>query len=150
TPGAFQTTLSQCGTPPSPCQNAFVAKLNPSGTALVYATYLGGNGVTVGDGITVNAASGEAYIVGDTQAPDFPTSAGAPQTSLKGTNDLFVAHLNANGSALLFSTYFGGSGFETELSFSGVSPIAIDGSGGVYVTGSTTSNDLPTVSAFQP
>src|SRR6266851_2533201 len=150
TVGAFQTALKNCGTAinPFPCQEAFVAKLNPAGNGLVYVTYLGGTGFSEGTGIGVFSGNGNAYVMGTTNASDFPTM-NAFQAALKGTQSAFVAQLNAMGSALMFSTYLGGSGFE----FSGFgrgNTIAVDPAGNAYVTGTTTSGDFPTTpSAFQ-
>src|SRR6266850_3745355 len=145
---AFQTTLNTCGNPPtSPCEEAFLAKLMPAGNALAYVTYLGGTGFSEGNGIAV--FGGNAYVTGRTSAGNFPTTSGAFQTILKGTN-AFVTQLNATGSALVFSTYLGGSDSE----FSGFgnrgNPIAVDSIGNAYVAGTTTSGDFPTTAgAFQ-
>src|SRR6266849_4836248 len=150
TAGAFQTTLNNCGTPTnmSPCDEAFVAKLNPAGNGLVYVTYLGGTGFNEGTGIAVFA--GNAYVMGSTTAGNFPTTSGAFQPGLKGAQSAFVTQLNATGSALVFSTYLGGSG--TEFSgFGRGNTIAVDSVGNAYVTGTTTSGDFPTTAgAFQP
>ena len=70
-------------------RDAFVTKLNPAGSALVYSTYLGGAGVDAGRGIAVDAA-GNAYVTGTTNSPDFPTTAGAFDTTLNGVDDAFV------------------------------------------------------------
>ena len=83
TPGAFQTTYGGN-------QDAFVTKLNPTGTALVYSTYLGGTSGDYGLGIAVDTA-GNAYVTGGTESTDFPTTAGAYQTTYGGTYDAFVA-----------------------------------------------------------
>ena len=140
--GAFQT--SHLGA--SFVTNAFVAKLDPSGGALVYSTYLGGSTNADGVGIAVDAA-GEAYVAGTTTAPDFPTTAGAFQTVLRGGRSRsFVTKLNAEGSALVYSTYLGGSGTGPDSA----TAISIDASGHAYVTGSATSSDFPvTPGAFQ-
>jgi hypothetical protein len=137
------------GTTGSPVQphfagryDAFVAKLNAAGTALVYATYLGGNGDTNhGSGIAVDAA-GNAYVTGWTDSADFPGTVGSPiQPSYRGTfpsANAFVAKLNADGSALLYATYLSGN-----TGGSGGSGIAVDAAGNAYVTGSTSSTDFP-------
>ena len=127
-------------------QTAFVAKLNPAGSALVYSTYLGGSVSDVGYGIAVDSA-GNAYITGQTLSTDFPTANALQGACAVGGSgmcgDAFVATLNAAGSALLYSTYLGGSGFDIGRS------IAVDASGNVYVTGETTSTDFPTANPLQ-
>src|SRR5439155_688758 len=136
TAGAFQTTFG--GT-----EDAFVTKLNPTGTGLVYSTYLGGSGVDDGFGIAVDAL-GNAYVTGFTDSTTFPTTAGAFQTTLGGTEDAFVTKLNATGSVLVYSTYLGGSDVDDGLG------IAVDARGNAYVTGVTFSTNFPTTAgAFQ-
>ncbi len=123
-------------------QDAFVAKINPSGTAWVYSTYLGGNAVDEGYGIAADA-SGNAYVTGYTGSSNFPL-----QSPLRGSNgasvDAFVTKLNAAGSALVYSTYLGGSGTDYGTA------IAVDSSGSAYVTGIVSSNDFPVVNPMQP
>jgi hypothetical protein len=132
------------------CYNAFISKVNPSGTALVYSTYLGGTGADWGYGIAIDE-SGNSYVTGVTASPDFPT-AKPFQSTLGGSYDVFVAKLNEAGSGLVYSTYLGGSAREW-------SPrIALDDLGNAYVTGSTDSSipgydessDFPMVDAIQP
>ena len=128
--------------------DVFVTKINAAGTALVYSTYLGGSGYESGNGIAVDAA-GAAYVTGTTSSTDFPTTPGAIQTTYGGGGsssnggDAFVSKLNAAGSALLYSTYLGGSGDDSGFG------IAVDAAGSVYVTGSTTSTDFPTANPLQ-
>ncbi len=123
-------------------QNAFVAKLNPAGSALVYSTYLGGSSADEGDGLAVDS-SGNAYVTGTTYSTDFPT-ANPLQATNHGTRNAFVAKFNATGSALVYSTYLGGSsGRDAGLG------IAVDSSGNAYVTGLTGSTDFPIVSPWQ-
>ncbi|MGH8584146.1 MAG: SBBP repeat-containing protein [Gammaproteobacteria bacterium] len=130
-------------------QDAFVAKLNAGGSALVYSTYLGGSGheYALDDtmGIAVDSA-GNAYVTGATYSNDFPT-VNPLQGTLAGTLDAYVAKLNAGGSALIYSTYLGGSdsGYYGEFG----SGIAVDSAGNAYVTGVTYSNDFPTVNPLQ-
>jgi hypothetical protein len=132
TAGAFQTSLR--GT-----QNAFVTELNVTGTALVYSTYLGGNGSDSARGIALDSF-GDAYVTGSTSSTNFPTTAGAYQT----TGTVFVTKLNALGTGLIYSTYFGGSNGDLGTG------IAVDSSGNAYITGDTWSFDLPTTpGAFQ-
>ena len=128
--------------------DAFVAKLNPTGTALLYSTYLGGAGLDGGFGIAVDA-SGNAYVGGDTGSKNFPVTKGVFQPKCgggctNGTSDIFVTKLNPSG-ALVYSTYMGGSGTDRL-----VEGIAVDSAGHAYVTGWTTSADFPTTAgAFQ-
>jgi len=145
TTGAFQTTK-----PPSPpgignTHNAFVAKINSSGSAFTYVTYLGGSGgvctgpcqVEFGQGIAVDA-SGNAYIAGATQSFDFPVTPGAFQTTYAGgSSDGFVAKLSADGSTLIYSTYLGSSRND------GFNGLAINASGEAYVVGAAQNNDYP-------
>ncbi len=121
--------------------SAFVTKLDPAGSALVYSTYLGGSIQDFGYGIAVDA-SGNAYVAGATSSPNFPT-AHPLQASLAGGVNAFVAKLNAAGSALVYSTFLGGSRSDQ------ASAIAVDPSGDAYVTGSAASNDFPTVNPLQ-
>ncbi|HEU4594438.1 MAG TPA: FG-GAP-like repeat-containing protein [Pyrinomonadaceae bacterium] len=122
-------------------QDAAVLKLNPEGSALLYSTYLGGTdaGFEAGFGIAVNRA-GQAFVAGQTSAPaDFPTAAPF-QAANAGSFDGFVSKLNAAGSALLYSTYLGGSDFDRTFA------VAVDLSGNAYVVGQTRSNNFPTAS----
>jgi hypothetical protein len=138
TPGAFQGA-SGGGL------DAFVSKLNGTGSTLLYSTYLGGSDFDAGGGIAVDA-SGAAYVTGQTFSANFPTTSGAFQTTFGGFSDAFVSKLNSSGSILLYSTYLGGSSQEDQ---SGAG-IAVDASGNAYVTGGTYSSDFPsTQGAFQ-
>ena len=123
--------------------DAFVAKLNPAGSALVYSTYLGGSGDDVGIGIAVDS-SGSAYVTGATDSTDFPTMNPLQPSNAGGGDDAFVAKLNPAGSALVYSTYLGGSGDDVGIG------IAVDSSGNAYVTGWTYSTDFPTMNPLQP
>jgi len=134
TTGALQTSFG--GGP----DDVFVLKLNPTGSALVYSTYLGtGLGGERGFGIAVDAA-GDAYITGDA-APDFPVTTGSYHG---GVNDVELTELNPSGSALVFSTFFGRNGLDEGFA------IALDAAGNISITGATTSTDLPvTANAVQ-
>ena len=133
------------------CTDAFVTKLNAAGNALVYSTYLGGNIFDEASGIAVDIA-GNAYITGNTLSFDFPTVA-AFQPARAGERDAFVAKLNAAGSALIYSSYLGGSA-QSETDFEGEDAglrIAVAPAGGAaYVIGRTLSADFPVVNAHQP
>jgi len=139
--------------PPGACDGscnapAFVAKLNPSGSALVYSTYLGGSLGDLGWGIAVDAA-GDAYVTGYTASMDFPTvnplqaNCGSCRNSTFFGPNAFVAELNPTGSALIYSTYLGGSGADYGRG------IAVDAAGSVYVAGVTYSYDFPTANPLQ-
>lgn len=125
----------------------FIAKLNPAGDDLVYATYLGGSGhecdTSYGEcaAAIAIADSGDVYLTGATWSTDFPTPNGL-YTNLGGDVDAFVARLNAVGNQLLYGTYLGGS----QPSWSNTDyghDIAVDSSGYIYVTGETWSNNFP-------
>jgi hypothetical protein len=125
--------------------DAFVAKLNATGTAWIYTTYLGGSGNDHGLDIAVDA-EGNAYVTGLTTG-NFPT-VNPLQGNSRGGFDAFVAKLNATGSALVYSTHLGGSRDEGGFDFN--QDIAVDGEGNVYVTGRTNSTDFPIASPLQP
>jgi hypothetical protein len=128
TAGAFDTTFDGGF-------GAFVTKLNVSGSALDYSTFLGGTGV---GGSDIAVRDGRAYVTGTAQSADYPTTAGAFDTSFNGNTDAFVTKLNAAGSALAYSTFLGGTGDDDSEG------IAVDGTGRAYVTGGTSSVDYPT------
>jgi hypothetical protein len=123
--------------------NVFITKLNPSGSALVYSTYLGGSSSDAGESIALDAA-GNAYVTGQTSSADFPVTAGALQSTCAGTcstanPDAFVTELNAAGSALVYSTFLGGTGFDQG------NGITLDPSGDAFVVGWTGSKNFPTI-----
>lgn len=120
--------------------DAFVVKLNSTGSVLAYSTYLGGSSLDEGRGIAVDAA-GNAYVTGLTGSLDFPT-ANPLQANVKGS-DSFVTKVNSTGTALVYSTYLGGIGAESGRS------IAVDSEGNAYVTGETSSPDLQLVNPVQ-
>ncbi len=124
--------------------DAFIAKLNPTGTKLIYSTFLGGSDLDVGQGIAVDTW-GDAYVTGITESSNFPicpddggsasycaSHTGSPvQATPGGSGDAFVTELNPGGTQLFYSTYLGGSGPDVGKG------IAVDGSGDAYVAGST-------------
>jgi hypothetical protein len=139
TGGAFDRTFNvdtcpRCGIDQ---YDAFVLKLNAAGSALVYSTFLGGFNLDDGMAIAVDAA-GNAYVAGETEAVNFPTTANAFDRTINGALDTFVTKLNATGSALVYSTYLGGSAVEFP------SRVAVDASGNLFITGSTSSTNFPT------
>lgn len=130
TPGAFDSVMNGES-------DAFVTKINADGTALLYATLLGGNsGIDFGLSIDTDSA-GYAYVTGFTQAPDFPTSGGGGGYH-GGLTDSFAAKVAPDGSTLAYSTLLGGS--DSDYSYD----VAVDGSGHTYLTGYTFSADFPT------
>jgi hypothetical protein len=143
TSGAFDTARAGL--------DAFVTKFTPDGASLLYSTFIGGAGRELGQGIAVDG-DGNAYVTGITESFDnpftsayegFPVTAGAFQT--RGSYDAFVSKLNATGSALVYSTYLGGS--------AGVDrgwAIALDDAGNACITGDTTSTNFPATGAVQP
>jgi len=138
TPGAFDT---ECA-PVSGCWDTWVTKLNVDGSGLVYSTFLGGGSFEIPRGIAVDA-DGTAYVTGFTFSSDFPLANPIQASLLGGFSDVFVAALNTDGSALVFSTYLGGTGADDSRD------IAVGSDGSVYVTGPTSSVDFPVASAFQ-
>ena len=125
--------------------DGFVFKLNPDGSGFVYSTYLGGAADDGGRGIAVDV-EGNAYVAGSTSSINFPTAKPLQPANLGGApmgSDAFVAKLNADGSALLYSTYLGGSGDDLGMG------IAVDAAGNAYVTGSAGSQDFPGVTPIQ-
>jgi Beta-propeller repeat len=144
TPGAFRTTYSGTN---GDCEvyggDAFVTKLNPGGSALVYSTYLGSSGSDIGYAISVNA-SGNAYVTGLAGAANFPTTPGAAQDVFGGGFDAFAAELEPDGSGLVYSTFAGGK--YGDLAYA----IALDRSGDAFIGGYTNSPNFPVTSqAFQ-
>jgi len=115
--------------------DAFVVKVNASGTGFVYGGYIGGDGSDYAYGIAVDG-SGSAYVVGYTFSTEmtFPV-VGGPDLTHNGDEDVFVAKIKPSGSGLVYCGYIGGSGLDRSAS------IAVDGSGGVYVTGYTASTE---------
>lgn len=162
TKNAYQSTCnSNCA---GAIYNVFVTKLNSAGSALVYSTYLGGSGTDYGSSIQVDS-SGEAYVAGYTKgSSNFPTK-NPIQAKSGGARDGFITKFTAAGSALAYSTYFGGSGDDiiggvvNEVNVGGkkivigyLSPgngLALDGSGNAYVTGFTGSSNFPTKNPYQ-
>ncbi|HEY2932105.1 MAG TPA: SBBP repeat-containing protein [Acidobacteriota bacterium] len=122
--------------------DVFVSRLNAAGTALIYSTYVGGGGNDRGNAVAVDS-SGNAYVTGSTRSTNFP--AATPfQAANGGGMDAFVFKLNPTGSALVYSTYLGGSGGDSG------NGITIDAAGNAYVTGFTDAVDFPVANAFQP
>lgn len=131
-------------------EDAFITKLNPQGTALIYSTFLGGMRADNARGLAVDAL-GQALVTGYTFSNDFPR-VNALQAAYGGNTDAFVAKLNATGTALIYSTFLGGDGEENTGLISDPTPsgaIAVDALGNAYVTGKTKSANFPVAHAVQ-
>ena len=126
---------------PAQFSNPFVAKLDPSGN-VIYSTYLGGSSNDVAFAIAADPA-GNAYLTGSATSADFPVK-GALQANLSGNPNAFAAKISADGSALVYSTYLGGSNQDIGRG------IAADSAGNAYIAGSTFSADFPSAHALQP
>ena len=144
TPFALQ---KQCGTD-GQCNggkdDAFVTAISyePGNYGYQYSTFLGGEDKDDAYGIAADA-SGNAYLTGQTSSIGFPTTSSAYQSSIHGPQNAFLTEINPTGTALAYSTFFGGSVKDAGLG------IAVDGSDNVYVTGQTLSPDFPTLNATQ-
>ena len=123
--------------------DAFVTKMNSEGTALIYSTYLGGTGLDQGFAIALDAL-GQATITGNTNSTNFPVENPFQPAYGGGVVDSFASQLSASGSALIYSTYLGGSGFDTGQG------VAIDDTGSAYIAGLSNSTNFPVVNAYQP
>jgi Calx-beta domain/Beta-propeller repeat len=125
----------------------YIAEINPTGDALVYSTYLSGNGSTdVGTAVVVDAL-GQAYIGVWANTPNLPIVGGLPANqggTPSGFNSLYLAKLNAAGNSLVYSTYMDGSGADF------VNALSVDISGNLYVTGATSSHNFPIVGGLPP
>ncbi len=154
TPGVFQPNFGggTCGSPSLtfPCSDAFVTKVAPGGSTLVYSTFLGGSNLEDGLGIALDSA-GNAYVAGLTESFDFPThnafqaTCGAVMVNGVPTcSTAFITELDPSGSGVVFSTYFGGTVGDEAFG------LALDPAANIYVTGITASPDFPLANAFQP
>ncbi|HUO06426.1 MAG TPA: SBBP repeat-containing protein [Candidatus Binataceae bacterium] len=134
TPGAFQTANKSI----SSNTNAFVTKMSADGSAIVYSTYVGGGIVDDSRCIAIDSA-GNAYVAGHTSSPNFPTTKGGFQKSLKSVNgNAFITKVNGSGAALSYSTFLGGKTYDW------ANGIAVDPAGFAYITGLTASTNFPT------
>jgi uncharacterized repeat protein (TIGR01451 family) len=125
----------------SPCEDAYITKINATGNAIVYSTFLGGSDDDRGQAIAVDA-EGNAYVTGYTGSTNFPT-ANALQPESASDSTAFVTKVNASGSTLVYSTYLGGSRGEAGTG------IAVDAAGNAYIAGATISDDFPMVTPIQ-
>lgn len=130
TTGAYDESYNDSGS-----TDAYVAKFQPNGTGLVFATYLGGSAPDAAFDLALDA-QGNIFVIGETSSSNFPISPGAIDNAIV-FKDAFIAKLNPGGSALLHATYFGGSSDDTGVG------IGIDASGNVWAAGTTGSSNLP-------
>jgi hypothetical protein len=138
---AVDFPVTTLGTLAANTDHVFVAKLNPTGTSLIYADYLGGNNTDYGVALVLDTAN-DVYVTGNTASSNFPV-VNAYQSSQPGPNTGFLSQISADGSSLLYSTYLGGNTYDQPTS------IAIDSLGEVHVAGYTTSQNFPAVNAYQ-
>ncbi|QAY65893.1 DUF7507 domain-containing protein [Paenibacillus protaetiae] len=137
TPGAFQVVAP-------PGLNAFLYKMNASGTALIYSTYIGGSATEESTDVAIDEF-GNAFLCGSTTSADFPVTPGAFQTALQGTTSGYITKVNNSGTGLIFSTYLGGAAGNTHVLDLNIRENVI------LVTGDTDSASFPvTPDAFQP
>jgi hypothetical protein len=143
TASAFQSTAGSVG------NHVFVAKLDSSGSAHLYSTYLSGTGIDTASGFAVDIL-GRAYVIGTTTSSNFPTTGGALQPTAAATNQFFFSKVDpaASGTnSLLYSTYIGGSTPSNGAVMGGA--VAVDSIFNVYLAGGTTFTDMPVVNAYQ-
>jgi Beta-propeller repeat/Abnormal spindle-like microcephaly-assoc'd, ASPM-SPD-2-Hydin len=134
--------LATLGSLPTGVDHVFVAKLDPTGSNLVYSDYIGGSSQDFGYALTLDSAN-NVYVTGNTRSTDFPV-VNPYQAALPGVYNGFLTKISANGSALLYSTYLGGNAYDQPSS------IAINSAGEVYVAGFASSLNFPTANAYQP
>lgn len=135
--GAYQTTFGGGST------DAFVTKIKADGSGLIFSTYLGGSGDENEFSSLAIAQDGSVYVAGQTSSLNFPVTPNAYQAFNAGNFNIFVTKLAADGSSILYSTYFGGSGFDL------AAQMALDPRGNLYFVGQTTSIDFPILNAVQ-
>jgi hypothetical protein len=135
TQNAFQSSLVGSA-------DAFITELDPTGTNLLFSTYLGGSQQERVFGMALDSV-GNVFLTGDTQSPNFPTTSNAFQSQYAGAGDAFVCKIAPGGTGLVYSTLLGGSDADQGTA------ITLDSNGDVFVTGSTRSSDFPTVDPLQ-
>jgi hypothetical protein len=133
--------LAIMGSLPAGNSHVFVAKLDSTGSVLLYADYLGGNTDDYGYALAIDSA-GEVYVTGSTESSNFPV-VNAFDATYPGSFNAFLTKISADGSSLLYSTYFGGNGSDIPAA------VALDGSGDMLIAGNTSSTNLPTANAYQ-
>ncbi len=141
TKNAYESAPPTKQVSPGLWRSAFVTKFSPDGSSLVYSTYLGGNGYDYAYAIAVDS-SGNAYVTGETDSPDFPATAGAYQLVYASNISAFVTKLNSTGTSLVYSTFLGGYGNAYATA------IAVDGAGRAYIAGNENEYCTPSQSCF--
>lgn len=139
TPTAFQKTYGGVGGCCSGVGDAFVTKLNSTGSALIYSTFLGGDQGDIGSGIALNG-TGDAFVTGFTYSLNFPTSPGSFRPHVE-HGDGYIARVNRDGSALVYATYLGGAASPPR--------VAVDVTDTAVIVGHANSDDFPTASPVQ-
>jgi hypothetical protein len=140
TSGVLQPTYGGNG-------DAFLAELDPSGSSLVFSTYLGGTGTDYATAMAFDS-KGDVFLTGSTTSKDFPTL-NPLQLGNDGASDVFVTEVNPTGTALLYSTYLGGSNADYATAIALVNPSNPDGPVSLYISGYTYSANFPTQNAYQ-
>lgn len=144
TPGSLQPAFGGGTCSGAPCNDAFITKLNPTGSGLVYSTYFGGNNVDQAQAMALDT-NGNVYITGFTASSNLPTTPGVVQPGFGGGADAFLMKLNSQGTGMIYSTYLGGNNVDLG------NGLAIDSNGNAYVVGDTFSTNFPTTpGVFQP
>ena len=133
--------LSTLGSLPAPATHVFVAKLDATGSNLVYADYLGGNSADYGYALALDSAN-DVCVTGSTASSDFPV-VNPYQASYPGAFNAFLSKISPSGSSLLYSTYLGGNGSDIPSS------IVVDGTGNIILGGNTSSTNFPVANAYQ-
>lgn len=133
--------LTTMGSPVAGSPHIFVAKIDPTGSNLLYVDYIGGNNQDYGYALALDS-SNHVYVTGSTASSDFPV-VHAYQATYPGAFNAFLTKISTDGASLLYSTYLGGNGSDVP------SGVALDGSGNVVIAGSTTSTNFPAVNAYQ-
>ena len=136
-------SILYAGTNTTGSSDAYVTKLNATGSGLLFSTLIGGSQTEEGSDVAVDG-SGNIYVVGQTSSSDFPLANAVKSTFVNSCSDGFVTKLNPSVPSYVFSTYLGGGSCDNANS------VATDASGNAYITGTTSSSDFPTANAFQP
>ncbi|MEW5978489.1 MAG: SBBP repeat-containing protein, partial [Acidobacteriota bacterium] len=138
----FPTTSGSFAESAHGAQDVYVSELNADGSALLFSTFLGGSSSDFASAVAVDGI-GNIFVSGSTDSLDFPIEKPLQQTK-RGLADAFLTKLNSQGNALVYSTYLGGSDFESVVG------VQVDRNGNTYVAGRTSSSDFPLYNPWQP